>query len=120
MGDSESGIGVGTGSKFYQFGAGVRIEINFLIILTLVRVPKNNHVKGFLGLVLTPKRVLVSFLTPADALKSLGLFFSALCSFGVKIDPQEPLLRFKWSQNQSWSPLSVELESKLLELAHHQ
>ncbi len=41
--------------------------------LTLVRVPKNNHVKGFLGSILTPTWVLGSFLTPADALKSLGL-----------------------------------------------
>ena len=43
---------------------------------TLVRVPKNNHlkhVKGFLGSILTPKRVLGSYLTPADVLKSLGL-----------------------------------------------
>ncbi len=38
--------------------------------LTLVRVPKNNHVKGFLGSILTPTRILGSILTPADALKS--------------------------------------------------
>ena len=42
-------------------------------LLTLVRVPKNNHVKGFLGSILTPTWVLGSFLTPADALKSVGL-----------------------------------------------
>ncbi len=41
--------------------------------LTLVRVPKINYIKGFLGSVLTPKRALGSFLTPADPLKSLSL-----------------------------------------------
>ncbi len=40
---------------------------------TLVRVPKNNHIKGSLGSILTPKRVIGSLLTPADALKSLDL-----------------------------------------------
>ena len=43
------------------------------IALTLVRVTKNNHVKGFLGSILTLKRVLGSYLTHAYALKSLGL-----------------------------------------------
>ena len=46
---------------------------SFPCTLTLVRVPKNNHVKGFLGSILTPTWILGSFLTPADALKSLGL-----------------------------------------------
>ncbi len=39
--------------------------------LTLLRVPKNNPVKGFLGSILTPTWVLGSFSTPEDALKSL-------------------------------------------------
>ncbi len=43
------------------------------IDLTLVRVPKNNYVKGFLASILTPTWVLGSFLTPAGSLKSVGL-----------------------------------------------
>ena len=43
-------------------------------VLTLLRVPKNNHVNGFLGSILTPTLVLGSFLTPADVLRvSKGL-----------------------------------------------
>ncbi len=37
--------------------------------LTLLRVPKNNQVKGFLRSILIPTWVLESFLTPAKALK---------------------------------------------------
>ncbi len=52
--------------------------VNFVYVFTLLRVPKNNHVKGFLGSILTQTWVLGSFLTPADALKSLGvLIFGA-------------------------------------------
>ena len=40
--------------------------------LTLVRVPKNNHIKGFLGSILTPTWVLGSLLTPVDALKNMN------------------------------------------------
>ena len=41
--------------------------------LTLLRVPKNNPVKGFLGSILTPAWVLGSFYTPADALESIDV-----------------------------------------------
>ncbi len=37
------------------------------MVLTLLRVPKNNHVKGFLGSILTPTCALGSFMTPGDA-----------------------------------------------------
>ncbi len=40
--------------------------------LTLLRVPENNSVKGFLGSILTPTWALGSFLIPADALIPLG------------------------------------------------
>ena len=42
--------------------------------LTLLRVPKNNPIKGFLGSILTPTWVLGSFPTSADALKSLDVW----------------------------------------------
>ena len=38
--------------------------------LTLVKVPKNNHIKGILRSILTQTRVMGSFLTPADAFTS--------------------------------------------------
>ncbi len=44
-----------------------------MILFNLTKIPKNNHVKGFLGSILTPTWVLGSFLTPAGALIPLGV-----------------------------------------------
>ncbi len=60
------------------------------IRLILLSVPKNNHVKGFLGSILTPTRVLGSF-PPASAAEGIKSVPSLCLSDQNR--PGEPLIR---------------------------
>ena len=65
------------------------------IRLILLSVPKNKHVKGFLGSILTPTRVLGSFppASAAEGIKSVPSLCLSVSPLADQNRPREPLIR---------------------------
>ncbi len=76
MGDSDSGFGTGTGSKFYQFGAGIRIGVNFFPILESESESESEYIDSLDRL--TFRNQLISILLVVPTGQHLHAIFSFL------------------------------------------